>query len=83
MDDLYCFDTIPGTPAWYYKKFPGFYNVQCYKILALWEGGVRTDEQLAQDEEKENIPPPNKKRTLNSEEEDRDILGNNACDTSL
>ena len=83
MDDLYCFDTIPGTPAWYYKKFPEFYNVQCYKILALWEGGVRTDEQVAQDEEKENLPPqPNKKRTLSSEE-DRDILGNNACDTSL
>ena len=84
MDDLYCFDTIPGTPARYYKKFPEFYNVQCQKILALWEGGVWTDEQLAQDEEKENIPPqPNKKRTLNSEEEDRDILENNACDTSL
>ena len=84
MDDLYCFNTIPGTPAWYYKKFPGFYNVQCSKILALCEGGVRMDEQLAQDEDKKKIPPqPNKKRTLSSEEEDRDILENNACDTSL
>ena len=83
MECLYCFDTILGTPAWYYKKFPGFYNVQCDKILALWEGGVRTDEQVAQDEEKENLPPqPNKKRTLSSEE-DRDILLDNACDTSL
>ena len=26
--------TIEYTPAWYYKHFPGFYNVECYNILA-------------------------------------------------
>ena len=28
------FATIEYTPAWYYKHFPGFYNVECYNILA-------------------------------------------------
>ena len=60
------------TPAWYYQRFPGFYNVDCYKILANWKEGVRTEEQYQKDiedsametieegveeEMKENIPP--------------------------
>jgi hypothetical protein len=49
MDDLYSFDKIVGTPAWYYKKFPGFYNVECYNILARWQGGVRTPAQVEKD----------------------------------
>jgi len=83
MDDLYCFDTIPGTPAWYYKRFPGFYNIQCYKILAQWEAGVQTDEQFNEDQEenKENSPPLNKKRSIESEEQES--LVDNACDSSL
>ena len=32
--DLETFATIEYTPAWYYKNFPGFYNVECYNILA-------------------------------------------------
>ena len=28
------FATIEYTPAWYYRHFPGFYNVECYNILA-------------------------------------------------
>ena len=27
------------TPAWYYKTFPVFYNVECYKILGAWSQG--------------------------------------------
>ena len=27
------FATIEYTPAWYYKHFPGFYNIECYNIL--------------------------------------------------
>ena len=58
--------------------------MECYKILANWKEGVRTEEQYQKDientvmdtieegveEMKENIPPSleNKKRKLNSEE---------------
>ena len=30
--DLY--STIEYTPGWYYSKFPGFWNVDCYRILS-------------------------------------------------
>jgi hypothetical protein len=33
-DELCAFSNIRYTPAWYYKQFPGFFNVDCYKILA-------------------------------------------------
>ena len=39
-----CFSNIQYTPAWYWKKFPGFFNVECYKILAAWDQGVRSEE---------------------------------------
>jgi hypothetical protein len=44
-DTLCTFSNIPYTPAWYYKRFPGFFNVECYKILASWEGGVPPKEE--------------------------------------
>ena len=28
------FASIEYTPAWYSKHFPGFYNIECYNILA-------------------------------------------------
>lgn len=72
--DIYFFDTIVGTPGWYYKKFPGFYNVSCYNLLAQWEGGVRTEEQVQKDKELEGIVAmdccQNKKRERKSEEEE-------------
>jgi hypothetical protein len=34
MDDLELYSTIEYTPGWYYKKWPGFYNIECYKVLA-------------------------------------------------
>ena len=40
-DTLCTFSNIPYTPAWYYKRFPGFFNVECYKILAPWVDGVQ------------------------------------------
>ena len=40
-DELCAFENVEDTPAWYYKKFPGFYNVECYRILAGWTQGVR------------------------------------------
>ena len=44
-DTLFTFGNIPYTPAWYYKRFPGFFNVECYKILAAWDGGVPPKEE--------------------------------------
>ena len=41
-----CFSNIQYTPAWYRKKFPGFFNVESYRILAAWDKGVRTEEEL-------------------------------------
>ena len=43
---LDCFSNIHYTPAWYWKKFPGFFNVESYRILAAWDKGVRTEEEL-------------------------------------
>ena len=41
-----CFSNIQYTPAWYWKNFPGFFNVESYRILAAWDKGVRTEEEL-------------------------------------
>ena len=82
--ELCSFSNIMYTPAWYYQRFPGSYNVECYKILANWKEGVRTEEQYQKDientvmetieegveemKEYEPINPENKKRKFNSEE---------------
>ena len=44
-DELEAFSNIRYTPAWYYKKWPRFLNVESYKILAAWDRGVRTEEE--------------------------------------
>ena len=49
-EDLDTFSNIRYTPAWYYKKWPGFLNVESYKILAAWDKGVRTEEEWARDQ---------------------------------
>ena len=49
-EDLETFSNIRYTPAWYYKKWPGFLNVESYKILAAWDKGVRTDEEWLADQ---------------------------------
>jgi hypothetical protein len=41
-----CFSNIQYTPAWYWTRFPGFFNVESYRILAAWDKGVRTEEEL-------------------------------------
>ena len=61
-DELCSFANIDYTPAWYYKHFPGFFNVQCYKILAGWQGGVRSEEQCLKDDTE--CIEENKKRRL-------------------
>jgi len=62
-DELCSFGNIEYTPAWYYKHFPGFFNVTSYRILAGWQGGVRTEEQYTIDE-MENNTEENKKRRI-------------------
>ena len=27
------FENIPGTAGWYYTRYPGFLNVECYMLL--------------------------------------------------
>ena len=49
-EDLDTFSNIRYTPAWYYKKWPGFLNVESYKILANWDKGVRTEEEWLRDQ---------------------------------
>ena len=34
MNDLELYSTIEYTPGWYYQHYPGFYNIESYKILA-------------------------------------------------
>ena len=71
MDDLELYSTIEYTPGWYYKHFPGFYNIECYKILADYsqnpdkyqiEEGV--EEQKGEQEES---PTPSRKKIRVSE----------------
>ena len=50
--ELCAYGNIEYTPAWYYQKFPGFFNVDCYRILAGWDKGVRTEEQVKADQER-------------------------------
>ena len=68
--DLY--STIEYTPGWYYSKYPGFWNVHCYKILSDYsfhpekyttlpeEGVEETKTSMDVPEE----PPNEKKRKL-------------------
>jgi len=30
----------PGSAEWYHERFPGFYNLECYKILEKWHHGI-------------------------------------------
>ena len=73
-DELCTFGNIEYTPAWYYKHFPGFYNIQCYKILAGWQGGVRSEEQVVKEETELSIEE-NKKRRIDSVDIENGIHG--------
>jgi hypothetical protein len=34
MEELYYYSNIEYTPGWYYTKYPKFWNIDCYRILA-------------------------------------------------
>ena len=62
-NELCTFGNIEYTPACCHKHFPRVFNVQCYRIMSGWQGGVRSKEQCLMDEE-QNIGDENKKRRI-------------------
>ena len=75
-EDVETFRNIWYTPAWYYKKWPGFLNVESYKILAGWDWGVRTEEEWleAQGVEEEKEEEEELQFMLETEKPDIEIL---------
>ena len=57
--ELCTFANVEYTPAWYYKKFPGFYNVNVTEYLLDWH-------KVSEESEQEN----KKRKIENVEEED-------------
>ena len=70
--ELCSYANIKYTPAWYYKEFPGFFNVESYRILANWQQGVRTEEQYEADM-KESLAP------VSEEEDGVEEMKENEC----
>ena len=62
--ELELYSTIEYTAGWYYRNFPGFYNIDCYKILADYshnpskytlEGGVEENKEQEEEHIEEHI----------------------------
>jgi len=60
--ELELYSTIEYTAGWYYRNCPGFYNIDCYKILADYshnpskytlEGGVEESKEQAEEHTQE------------------------------
>jgi hypothetical protein len=53
--ELHLYSTLPYTPGWYYTKFPGFWNTECYRILSDFSNNPDKykveEEQPVQDED--------------------------------
>ena len=47
-DEIELYSRIPYTPGWYYTKFPGFWNVDCYKVFADYS--LHPDKYVKQDQ---------------------------------
>jgi hypothetical protein len=50
-DETALYSTIPYTPGWYYNKFPGFWNVECYKVLSDFSNNPEKYQQQESDEQ--------------------------------
>ena len=74
MDDLALYSTITYSPGWYYKKWPGFYNMECYKVLAHYSEhpeayqGVEESKEHEMSVEEEQTQEQNKKCKRKHEE---------------
>ena len=63
--ELCAYSNIHYTPAWYWQRFPGFFNVECYRILANWEHSVPDDEE----EQRTPLPSMNEESLPSMSEE--------------
>ena len=52
--ELELYSTIEYTPGWYYTRFPGFYNVECYRILSDYS--LNSEKYTGIEESKESEP---------------------------
>ena len=62
--ELELYSNIEYTAGWYYQNYPGFYNIECYKILADYshnpskyvsESGVEESKEQNEHTEEERI----------------------------
>jgi hypothetical protein len=51
-DDPTLYSTIRYSPGWYYQRWPGFYNYDCYRVLA--DFSMHPEKYLGVEESKEN-----------------------------
>ena len=75
MEDLDLYSTIEYSPGWYYKKWPGFYNMECYKVLShyslhpeLYHGVEESKNSMVDTEDTEEQSQQNKKCKRKHEE---------------
>lgn len=71
-EELSTFANVRYTPAWYYRQFPGFYNIECYKILAQHTQVIPLEPVLETDTESESQTQKNKKRVYDEVEHTSD-----------
>ena len=50
------FGPKPGSPEWYYERYPGFYNEECYEILSSWDKGVPPAEEDMKEDDRWTSP---------------------------
>ena len=77
--DIELYSTVEYTPGWYYHHFPGFWNVECYRILSDYsfhpEKYVKDvmeedEEEATTDEDEENKNRKRKRKNIKEEEEE-------------
>ena len=67
--DLY--STIEYTAGWYYRHFPGFYTIDCYKILADYSQNPSKYISVCGVEESKGVECVEEERDSNNEEQER------------
>ena len=67
--DLY--STIEYTAGWYYRHFPGFYTIDCYKILADYSQNPSKYTSECGVEESKGVECTEEERDSTNEEQER------------